>query len=47
MIALVEFLTDQDLIDITINTELLDATRKAAQDEINRRKHYKTITNDV
>ena len=47
MIALVEFLSDQDLIDLSQNTELLDATRKAAREEIHRRLQLKTESNDV
>ena len=47
MIALVEFLTDQDLMDLRDNPELLDATRKAATDEIHRRLTLKKQTDDV
>lgn len=47
MIALVEFLTDQDLVDLKDNEGLLDATRKAAREEIHRRKQLKTQNNDV
>jgi hypothetical protein len=47
MIALVEFLSDQDLIDLSDNKELLEATRKAAKEEIHRRLQLKTENNDV
>jgi hypothetical protein len=47
MIALVEFLSDQDLVDLKDNEGLLDATRRAAREEIQRRKELKTQGNDV
>lgn len=47
MIALVEFLSDQDLVDLKDNEGLLDATRKAAMEEIQRRQQLKTQSNDV
>ena len=46
-LALVEFLSDKDLIELAINADLLESTRRAAQDEIDRREQFKTSTNDV
>jgi hypothetical protein len=47
MIALVEFLSDQDLVDLRDNDTLLDATRKAATEELIKRQSKKTQNNDV
>ena len=47
MIALVEFLSDEDLIELQNNKSLLDATRKAATEEIVKRVSLKTEKNDV
>jgi len=46
-LALVEFLSDNDLIELAINPDLLESTRKAAQDEIDRRENHKMTTNDI
>jgi hypothetical protein len=47
MIALVEFLSDKDLVDLRDNDTLLDATRKAAREELIRRQSLSTEKDDV
>ncbi len=39
MISLVELLSDRDLQDLADNEQLLDATRKAAKDELLKREN--------
>ena len=47
MIALAQFLSDEDLIDLKNNKSLLEATQKAAAEELARRETLKTESNDV
>jgi hypothetical protein len=47
MIALVDYLTDEDLIKLRDDHSLLDATRKAAAEELVKRLTLKEETNDV
>jgi hypothetical protein len=47
MLALVNFLTDQDLVNLIDNKELLDATRQAAQSELSKRNENKIKANDL
>jgi hypothetical protein len=47
MIALVEFLSNQDLIELKDNLSLLDATREAASKELIKRQSLKTEENDL
>ena len=47
MIALAQFLTDEDLIKMRDDNSLLEATQKAAAEELFRRQSLKTESNDV
>lgn len=47
MIALVDFLTNDDLAELINNKELLDATRAAAKAELSKRVEIKFSTDDV
>lgn len=47
MIALINYLSDQDLVDLQDNDTLLDATRKAAREELIKRQSKKTETDDI
>jgi|14_taG_2_1085336.scaffolds.fasta_scaffold00101_5 hypothetical protein len=47
MIALINYLSDQDLVDLRDNDTLLDATRKAAREELIKRQSKKTETDDI
>ena len=47
MIALVEFLTDDDLKELSENNSYLEATRKAAKEELEIRNKLKLQKNDI
>ena len=47
MIALVEFLSDDDLKELSTNNSYLEATRKAAKEELQKRRNLKLEKNDI
>jgi len=47
MIALVDFLSNDDLAELINNKELLDGTRNAAKAELSKRVEIKFSNNDV
>ncbi len=47
MIALVDFLSDDDLVNLAKDKGLLDATRQAARSELSKRKDIKFKGDDL
>lgn len=47
MIALVEFLSDDDLKELSTNNSYLEGTKKAAKEELEKRNKLKLEKNDI